>query len=76
MPIVGLRRLRLHVFVTSFQRKNDVTPSNAMTYIMMSASACFPRDYKTVNYCLIYHTQVNRIHVSRSRRVLAIGGKH
>ena len=29
--IVRLRRKRLHVFVTYFKRKNDVTPSNAIT---------------------------------------------
>ena len=28
-PILRLRRIRLHVIVTSFKRKNDVTPSNA-----------------------------------------------
>ena len=29
-PILRLRRKRLHVIVTSFKRKNDVTPSKAM----------------------------------------------
>ena len=60
-PILRLRRIRLHVFVTSFKRKYDVTPSNVMNDVifqqqMTSASTYFPRDFKTVNYCLIYHT--------------------
>ena len=59
-PIVGLCCIRLNVFVTSFQHKNDVTASNAMTdvilqYQMTSASEHFPHAFKTVNYCLIYH---------------------
>ena len=29
-PILRPRRIRLHAFVTSFKRKNDVTQSNAM----------------------------------------------
>ena len=59
-PIGGLCRIRLHVFVTSFKRNNDVPLSIAMTNVilqqqMTSASAHFPRAFKTVNYCLIYH---------------------
>ena len=30
LPILRSRRMRLHVFVTSFKRKNDVIPSNAL----------------------------------------------
>ena len=33
-PIHRLRRIRLHVIVTSFKRKNDVTPSNAMINVI------------------------------------------
>ena len=33
-PILRLRRIRLHVIVTSFKRKNDVTPSNAMNDVI------------------------------------------
>ena len=51
--IVGQFRIHLHVFDTSFKRQNDVTPSNAITDIilqwqMTSASACFPHTFKTV----------------------------
>ena len=69
-PLVGLCRIRLHAFVTSFQRKNDTTPSYAMTdnkkqkqkqkknillLEMTPACARFPRAFKAVNYCLIYN---------------------
>ena len=33
-PILRPRRIRLHAFVTSFKRKNDVTPSNAMNDVV------------------------------------------
>ena len=33
-PILRLRRTRLHAFVTSFMRKNDVTPSNVMNDVI------------------------------------------
>ena len=33
-PILRLRRIRLHVIVTSFKRKFDVTPSNAMNHVI------------------------------------------
>ena len=33
-PILRLRRIRLHAIVTSFKRKNDVTPSNAMNDVI------------------------------------------
>ena len=33
-PILRLRRIPLHVIVTSFKRKNDVTPSNAMSDVI------------------------------------------
>ena len=60
-PILWLRRIRLHVCVTSFKRRNDVTPSNAMNDVifhwqMTSASTHFPHAFKIVIYCLIYHT--------------------
>ena len=59
--MLRLRHIRLRVFVSSFKRKNDVTPSNAMNDVifqqqMTSASTHFPCAFKTVNYCLIYHT--------------------
>ena len=34
-PIFRLRRIRLHVNVTSFKRKNDVTLSNAMNDVIL-----------------------------------------
>ena len=48
-PMLRLRRIRLRVFVTSFKRKNDVTPSNGMNDVicqqqMTSAGTYFPRD--------------------------------
>ena len=33
-PILRLRRIPLHVIVTFFKRKNDVTPSNAMSDVI------------------------------------------
>ena len=53
-PIFRLRRIRLHVIVTSFKRKNDVTPSNAMNDVIFQwrqLSHTF-----AVNYCPIYHS--------------------
>ena len=35
-PILRLQRIGLHVIVTSFKRKNDVTPSNAMNDVIFS----------------------------------------
>ena len=47
--------MRLHEYVTSFKRKNDVTPPNAtidviLQYQLTSASVRFPRAFKTVDY--------------------------
>ena len=53
-PILRLRRIRLHVIVTSFKRKNDVTPSNAMNDVIFQwhqLSHTF-----AVNYYPIYHS--------------------
>ena len=53
-PIFRLRRIRLHVIVTSIKRKNDVTPSNAMNDVIFQwrqLSHTF-----AVNYCPIYHS--------------------
>ena len=53
-PILRLRRIRLHAIVTSFKRKNDVTPSNAMNEVIFQwrqLSHTF-----AVNYCPIYHS--------------------
>ena len=53
-PILRLHRIRLHVIVTSFKRKNDVTPSNAMNDVIFQwrqLSYTF-----AVNYCPIYHS--------------------
>ena len=33
-PILRLRPIRLHVIVTSYKRKNDVTPSIAMNDVI------------------------------------------
>ena len=51
-PILRLSRIRLHVIVTSFKRKNDVTPSNAMNDVIFQwrqLSHTF-----AMNYCPIY----------------------
>ena len=53
-PILRLHRIRLHVIVTCFKRKNDVSPSNDMndvTFQWRQLSHTF-----AVNYCLIYHS--------------------
>ena len=60
-PILRLCPIHLHVFVTSFKRKSDVTPFNVMNVIifqqqMTPASSYFPRAFKTVKSCLIYHS--------------------
>ena len=54
LPILRLHRIRLHVIVTSFKRKNDVTPSNAMNEgIFQWRQLSHPFG---VNYCPIYHS--------------------
>ena len=75
-PILRPRRIRLHVFVTSFKRKNDVTPSNAIHDVifrlqMTSAITHFPRAFKAVNYCLIYYTVLTLALKARRVRILA-----
>ena len=57
----------LHVFVSSFKRQNDVTPSNAMTdailqWDLTTASARIPDALKTdfvVSYNMIFYTPHN-----------------
>ena len=56
--MVELFRIRLHVFVTPFMRKNDVTSFYVMTEAILqwqltSASERFPRAFKTVT--LLFH---------------------
>ena len=53
-PILRLRRIRLHVIVTSFKRKNDVTPSNAMNDVISQWRQL--SHTLAVNYCPIYHS--------------------
>ena len=53
-PILRLRRIHSHVIVTSFKRKNDVSPSNAMNDVIFQwrrLSHTF-----AVNYCPICHS--------------------
>ena len=52
-PILRLRHIRLHVIVTSFKRKNDVTPSNAMNDVIFQWRQL--SHTLAVNYCPIYH---------------------
>ena len=52
-PILRLRRIRLHVIVTSFKRENDVTPSNAMNDVIFQWRQL--SHTLAVNYCPIYH---------------------
>ena len=53
-PIFRLRRIRLHVIVTSFKRKNDVTPSNAINDVIFKWRQL--SHTLAVNYCPIYHS--------------------
>ena len=53
-PILRLRRIRLHVIVTSFKRKNDVTPSNTTNDVIFQWRQL--SHSLAVNYCLIYHS--------------------
>ena len=53
-PILRLCRIRLHVTVTSFKRKDDVTPSNAMNYVIFQWRQL--SHTLAVNYCPIYHS--------------------
>ena len=53
-PILRLRCIRLHVIVTSFKRKNDVTPSNAMNDVIFQWRQL--SHTLAVNYCPIYHS--------------------
>ena len=53
LALVGLCRIPLHEYVSSFKRKNDVTPSNNTTDVILqlqlsSASVHFPHAFKTV----------------------------
>ena len=53
-PILRLRRIRLHVIVTSFKRKNDVTPSNTVNDVIFKWRQL--SHTLAVNYCPIYHS--------------------
>ena len=53
-PILRLRRICLHIIVTSFKRKNDVTPSNAMNDVIFLWRQL--SHTLAVNYCPIYHS--------------------
>ena len=53
-PIIRLRRISLHVIVTSFKRKNDVTLSNAMKDVIFQWRQL--SHTLAVNYCPIYHS--------------------
>ena len=53
-PILRLRRIRLHVIITSFKRKNDVTPSSAMNDVIFQWRQL--SHTLAVNYCPIYHS--------------------
>ena len=53
-PILRLHCIPLHVIVTSFKRKNDVTPSNAMNDVIFQWRQL--SHTLAVNYCAIYHS--------------------
>ena len=53
-PILRLRRICLHAFVTSFKRKNDVAPSNAMNDVIFHWRQL--SHTLAVNYSPIYHS--------------------
>ena len=56
-PILRLRRIRLHVIVTSFRRKNDVTQSNALHDVIFQWRQL--SHTLAVNYCLMYHSSLS-----------------
>ena len=53
-PKLRLRRICLHVIVTSFKRKNVVTPSNSMNDVIFQWRQL--SHTLAVNYCPIYHS--------------------
>ena len=55
-PILRLCCVRLHVIVTSFKRKIDVTPSNAMNDVIFGWRQL--SHTLAVNDCLIYHSLI------------------
>ena len=52
--ILRLRRIHLHLIITCFKRKNDVTPSNAMNDVIFQWRQL--SHTLAVNYCPIYHS--------------------
>ena len=53
-PILRLCRIRLHVIITYLNRKNGVTPSNAMSDVIFQWRQL--SHTLAVNYCPIYHS--------------------
>ena len=53
-PKLRLRRICLYVIVTSFKRKNDVTPSSAINVVIFQWRQL--SHTLAVNYCPIYHS--------------------
>ena len=53
-PILRLRRITLHVIVTSSKRKNNVIPSNAVSDVIFYWRSL--SHTLAVNYCAIYHS--------------------
>ena len=54
LPKLRIRCIRLHIIVSSFKRKNDVTPSNAVNDVIFQWRQL--SHTLAVNYCLIYHS--------------------
>ena len=63
-PILRLRRIHLHVSVTSFKRKNDITPSNSMNDVIFQWRQL--SHTSAVNYCPVYHSLLP-LHICMSR---------
>ena len=82
-PILRLHRIRLHVIVTSFKRKNDVTPSNAMNDVIFQwrqlshtivqyITVCYRRLYRRgVLECYIMWRWRKRSHINSITSVIA-----
>ena len=68
-PKAGLFRKRLHVFVTSFKRQNDATPSDAITDVTFDNFSVV-NDVKAVH---AFRTVTMLFHITRFFNIGCIG---
>ena len=71
-PILRLSRILLHVIVTSFKHKNNVTLSNAMNDVIFQWRQL--SHTLVVNYCSIYHSLLPLVLKARCVRMNNKGG--